>query len=613
MSEQTALVNLATNNSLDGEKLSHLLECKKSAQEYRNNFKSTWDECTAQVRCVLPEDYKLKESWQTKIYIPLQAKTSEVAFSMLSSMIYGKGLPIDISGEGIDDERDAANFKEVLSVIFRNGRFDFNNNFVLQESVDIGTSFIKLVLLKKNKLSFVWRSPYNCLIDPSAGNDLSKARFIIDQYTKDIASIIQESRKEKGLYSKDVIAQYLLDGVEEAKKLMKNKGHTGSDDVKEALSVVKSIDGTEDVTIPSRYTTVSLDEYWIQMPNKNGTYDSKVITVMNDRYVLREDPNEFGFLPFQGCRIKPRIYDYYGKGYIENTRGLQDLANSCVNLGFDSLKISSMDIVVIDDSKVKDPTSIKYKPLAVWKMKDINAVKINRQPMSAISDVLRGLTLIDNIHQDSSGVTRQAQGANNMSNSGTDSDTLGEYKLKLQMLDRRFLSIARFIEDDYLVPLCEKVIKCLVNPNLFTQEFVDKILGFDEFDDSQIINGELQIVGKKKEPKLLLSKFGTEDELDLNIKAVGVTQFTERLEMLGKLEKAVIAATSNPTLGAMTKIDVLWKRIFEYSDLPGYEDILKSKEEMKEELDAQEQIGSMPIPEQMFSQQMQGQQGGLNA
>ena len=37
----------------------------------------------------------------------------------------------------------------------------------------------------------------------------------------------------------------------------------------------------------------------------------------------------------------------YGKGYIENTRGLQELSNSCINLGFDSLKISSMDIKII--------------------------------------------------------------------------------------------------------------------------------------------------------------------------------------------------------------------------------------------------------------------------
>lgn len=582
----------------DEQLIAFLLQCKKAGITYRDQFKGTWDECELQIRCVLPDSYKLKEDWQTKIFIPMQSKKSEIAQSYLNKMIFGKTVNFDLTGIEGDDTEMAQNIKILISTIMLNGGYTFENKFCLQESVDIGTGWIKMIVNAKGDINYAWRSAYEVLIDPKCGHKLDKARFIIDQYKKDIADIIQESKKKNPIYKKEAVGKFLEKAVEEAKAL-RGKGETGSGDLKQAFMVVKGIDGTNtiDMEIPAAYATGTLDEYWVEVPQKDGTYESRIIALLNDKFILRNDLNDWTFTPFQWMRIKPRKYECFGKGYIENTRGLQDLSNSCINIGFDSLKISSMDIIIMDDSKVKDPTTIKYKPLAVWKMKDINAVKIQRQQVSAISDILKGVTLIDQIDQDASGVTRQAQGAPDLGGSGTTGETLGEYKLKLQAIDQRFLDVGRFIEQDHVVPMVIKTFKAIKNDKIFTQAMVDRILGMKEVDDGVVVEGQFKKTGKKKISKLKLEDLRKLDELTMDFKAVGVTQFADRLETLSKLKEALAAAEASPTLAAMTKLDVLWKKMWQISDIPDYDEFLKSKEDI-----AAEQAAQQPPPQQGMPQ-----------
>jgi hypothetical protein len=283
-----------------------------------------------------------------------------------------------------------------------------------------------------------------------------------------------------------------------------------------------------------------------------------------------------------------------------------------INLGFDSLKISSMDIIMLDETKVKDPNSIKYKPLAVWKLKDINAAKIQRQPVSAISDIINGLNLIDQLDQDASGITRQAQGAQNLSGAGTSTDTLGEYQLKIAAIDQRFLDQGRFIENDYIIPLIKIIFKVILNPELFSQDKVNRILGFKEIDDLQNVPEQdpvtggtrniTKVVGKIKVLKLDIEKLRKRGEAAYDFKAIGITQFTDKLETIEKLKQALQVALSNPTLTAMTKIDVLWKKLFQISDIEDYDELLRTKDEIKELLSQQQgpqmRQPNMPMPQQ---------------
>lgn len=603
------------------ELLPFIQECIQSGEQYRDTFKDTWDEVEDQIRCVPPSSWNQKEDWQSKIFIPLQAKTEEIVTSYLNKMVFGKRRFFDITGVEKDDHEEAQQLAQLIDTLFEIGDFRKENNFILDEAVgNPGTSFCKVTMRNDGFLNFLWRSAYTTLIDPQCGHRFDKSRFWIDVYKKDIAYIINSTKKGK-LYEsgKEEVNRFLEETKDEADKI-KDQAGRGTGSTSDALITVKGIDGTADITIPQKYQQVDVHECWVKVPNDKGEYEDRIVTVLNERYVLRNEENKIGCIPVSACRTKPRKYDFYGKGYLENCRGLQDLSNSMVNLGFDSLKISSMDIIFLDESKVKDPASIKYKPLAIWKLKNIDAAKITRQPMSAISDIIRGLQLVDQIHQEASGAMRQLQSAPELGGEAGDSgSTLGEYQMKMQMLDQRFLDQGRFIEKDYVIPLIKLVFKIIMNPELFNQDKVNKLLGFKEIDDLQEVpqtdpmTGEttmgLQVVGKVKVVRLDLEKVRAKGEMAYNFKAVGITQFSEKMETLAKLKEALNAALSNPTLTAMTKIDLLWKKLWQVSDIEDYDEFLRTKEEVEGLLAQQQPQQPMGMPGQGMPQQTA--QGGM--
>lgn len=582
-----------------------LSECRQSGINYRDRFKADWEEIEKQIRCIPPDSWAQKEDWQTKIYIPLQAKKSEIAKSYLSKMIFGKKRSFDIVGVEKDDKDDAHYIVMLVDTLFSSGGFSEQKDYVLQEGVDIGTGFTKILMKEDGTgIDLIWRSAYNVVYDPECGHNIDNARFVVDLYRRDLSYVIERAKREKFGYDKKVVQAFLDDAVSEANASKDAPTTNQQESNKEPLMTVKSIDGTQDLTIPAKYKMVDVDEFWVEVPNKDNVYEKRKIVMLNAKYILVNVENPFGFIPFQWCRVKPRKYDSYGMGYILNTRGLQDLMNSCVNLGFDSLKISSMDIILLDDNKVKDSTTIKYKPLAVWKLKDVNAVKFQRQPVSAITDVLRGLTLIDQIDQDASGVGRQIQTGPTLSGAGgSETNTLGEYERKLQMIDQRFLDVGRFIEEDYFVPLIKKVFKIITNEKLFDQSKVDRLIGKKKVDDIRVENGIATTVGTKEVSKLDLVKIRGRGEMAYDFKAVGLTQFMGKLEVLEKLKQALQAALSNPTLTALTKIDLLWKKLWQAADIDDYEDMIRTPQEARDLL-------GLGAPQQPQAPIMPGGPGG---
>lgn len=567
-----------------------LLQCKRSGVLYQNQFRLVWNEIEQQVRCVKPAEWKKKEDWQSKVYVPVQNKNSEVACSQFNSILFGGGRFFECVTDDGSESNDAENLTNLMETLLNRSDFDVQNSFVIQEGVDFGTSFIK-ILMKENGqgIKVVWRSAYQTLIDPYCGHDLERARFIIDVYEKDINDLIAEARNPKSMYKKDVIEAFIKDAEVEAQNLMNNKANQSGNtaDGYKQLMDIRTIDGTQYVPIPMAYATVDVSEYWVKVPQTDGTFADKKITLLNNKYELCNETNEFGFLPMQWCRTKKRKYDSYGRGYLENVRGLQDLMNSAVNLGFDSLKINSMDIVLIDETKVKDINSIKYKPLAVWKMKDINGAKIQRNPVSAITDVLRGAQMIDQIMQEATGVMKSVEGSQGPSSGDT---TLGEYQAKEQAVDKRFLDQARFIENDYLVNLLHKVYLIIMNPKLFTQKMCDDFLGMDEVDD---LDGAIDDIGrvnvtkKKKVSKLVLSQVREESKRGkYRFRCIGATRFAQIQQKIQKYTLILKEVLGAPALLAITNLPALWKRTLMSLEMEDIDEIIKSKAEIQQALQA---------------------------
>lgn len=552
-----------------------------NAVTYRQKFTPIWDKIVKQIRCVHPDDWGNKDDWQSKIFIPQQAKKTETAASYLDKMLFGQKRFFSIVGnEGKDKERDGF-IADLYDTIFDRGNFYLENDFILGEGCNIGTAFCK-VLVKPDRtgLDFIWRSAYNISFDPTCGYNFYKAKYVCDEYKKTINELVDELKKPNPLYSRSAV-QKVIKAAEEA-----GKGKADQD-----LCAVKSIDGTEQVQISKDWFELNIVEYWgkvkTSFKDKEGiekySMVDKIVVTVNDRIKIRDVENPYGFIPIFTCRVKPRGYDTYGLGFCENTLDLQELTNSMINLGFDSLKLCSMDIAVVDATKIKDPASIEYRPMATWLVKGDprQAVMLSRQGISALGEIIRGLTVLDQFDQEASGVLRQVQGAPELAGSG--SETLGEFQAKLAMVDNRFLKVGRFIERDYIEPLLKGVFKIIFNPKFFNQQLIDRILGFKEVDSlvqDHMTGQSVQI--KQQVSKLNFDEVANAGDMSFDFKAVGMTQYAKAVETLQKLKELLTEVIKNPQLGIIAKVDEIFKRVLQAAEIGDYQDLIKSDDEIKQ-------------------------------
>lgn len=574
----------------DGDTIDFVVRNHEAGVKYRDKFKGTWTEIIQQIRCCHPSAWSEKEEWMSKVFIPQQAKKSETAIAYLDKMLFGVKRFFNILGVEIRDKEKEGAMMDLYDVVMDRGNFYLENDFILQEGSQIGTGFLKmLVRPDRTGIDFVWRSAFNISFDPSCGYNFYKSKYVCDEYKKTINELVDELKKPNPLYSRESIQKIIDAGVVAGKA----EGKADED-----LVAVKGIDGTDQVIISKDWYEVNLVEYWGLAKQKYTVDDGKetiekfkmvdkIITIVNDSIKIRDVENPYGFHPFFPCRVKPRGYDTYGLGFCENTRDLQELTNSMINLGFDSLKMCSMDIAVIDATKIKDPDSIEYKPMATWMVKGPpqQAVMLARQGISALTQIIQGLTVLDQFDQEASGVLRQVQGAPQLTGGG--SETLGEYQAKLAMIDNRFLKIGRFIERDYIEPMLKGIYKIIFNPQFFNQMLIDRILGVKE---EEIVIGVDPMTGQPIKGIQVKSKLNFDEIVELgdmgfDFKAVGMTQFSKAIETLQKLKELLMIVVKTPQLMVMSKVDEIFKRVLQSAEIGDYQDLIKSDEDIKKIMD----------------------------
>jgi hypothetical protein len=606
------------NDFMDKEnRLKFVQDCIRASQDVVKQYRPKWDKILRQIRCVHPDEWDKKEDWQTRCYYPLQSKGSESATSNHNQISFPADF-FDIIGFGPEDKEKALELKRLYKNFMETGQFFFNNDLAIEEGVDIGTAWMKILARPDGMgFNFFYRSSYVCSVDPSCGPNMQDARYWVDHMQKDIVWLMDQVRAKNPrgvIYDKEAIRAFLKT-IKEEGDMLKGGERTGGTapisgpantpqgtmSVKD-LVTIKDVDGITDISIPKIYQSLNVDEFWGIVPkyerDKNGCIidvksEWRVITVINERWIIRDDVNEYGDIPAIPLIVKKRRHTIYGKGYFANTIDLQDLVNTLINLGMDSQKISSMDIALVDESKVADSSSIEMRPLAIWKMNNISGAKINRSGASAIRDILMGITLIDSIFQDATGVTRMAEGTPTVEGGQAGEETLGQSQMKMAAVSKRFMEIAKFIEQSYVKPLLKKIFNYTVNPKLFSQEACNRILGVeieqipvpDPFNPSMPLM-DMQtgqpVMAQKEIPKLDLKELAKIKEMGLDFNPTGVQQFNEKMEMLGKLRETLTVALQDPTIRAFTKIYDLWKKVLQLANIPDYEDFLKTPDEIEQ-------------------------------
>lgn len=602
--KETPTLKLTTAESLEKEKIEFLEDCSTKGSEYRSKYRPDWDEIESQINQIPPDSWNDKEDWQTKIYLPLQATGSETAFSKFKKILFSSSHIIDVVGVEKKDKEKVTHLITLMETLLGD-LFERENDSLLQEAVDFGSSGMK-VLAKPTKdgLIFVNRSVYNFVFDPRCGNDFTKANWAIDEFTKDIS----ELRENPGVYKKEVIEKIFKDAKNDVKINEEPKTKAAQD-----LTTIKSFDGTQDISIPEAYKIIKLHEWWGKMKivNKDKNEDAnltratdyktewRVITMAemgHHKYILRDSVNPYGRVPILMAVLKKRKFDTYGKGYLRNGRGLQDLGNSMINLGFDSEKINSFDILGLDVNAVSDWNTIKYRPRAVWSLNNVNGVKSFRaSPVSALVEIVtKGIPFIDQLYQDVTSLTRHAQGSMPLSG-GSEAETLGEYQMKMQSIDDKFLSQAKVLEASYCKPLFSLIYKIITSKELFTQKACDRILGVNKKIIEQpmidlqtgqpIINpqtGQPMISETvQRTPKLNLAEL--DPTMSLDFRLIGVTQLQEVLEVKAQLMQVIQLATQIPQFANYFKPYGLLKSIIQSMRVQDVDDIIKTEKELEEE------------------------------
>lgn len=580
-------------------------DCIEKAKNYRELFKKDWDEVERQVRQQAPPEWDKKEAWQSKIYIGLQTKASESAFSSLRAMLFPTDRFFESSGVEKEDREKETSLEELIQTTLDQGGFYEEKDFWLQEGIDIGTSFIKLLVRPDMMgIDYAWRTAYQTLVDPAGYHNWKNCKFWIDQYPKDASWLLEQiALGEKSIYDQALLA--------EAWEAIKSKQE--NPDSRTAIEQVKTIDGTANFPIPEAYKTFTLNEFWGFLPEFLDPNDESkgyilklyLVSMVNEEFIIRATSDTpFGFIPAVPLRTKRRKYDFYGKGYLLDGRGIQDLTNSMVNLGFDSQKISAMDIIILDENKIADKSSIEYRPLAVWKVKGNprDAALLTRSGVSAMGDLLNGITLLDRMHQDTVGVTRNSEGTPAIDGKQGEK-TLGEYQLKVQAVDKRFMSEATRIENESLSMIIEYTYEILRNPKLISQQYFDRVLGFQDIVVQDPATGQSINMGKM--PKLLQQSLNLDGSMKQDFRCFGVTQFSERQRKIQALKEALQGALGHPFLAALTNIDVIWKKLFQISEVPDWEEIIKNNDQIKQVMGMLQQMAGQQMVQPQQPQESQ--------
>jgi hypothetical protein len=574
-------------------KSDYVMKLVLEGSNYLDKFKNNWDDIIEKIRTIPPESWSAKEDWQSKVFIPMFAKGSEVAMSYMNKMLFGSKRWYSLWATKTELNKYCEPIMGLIDAILDRGRFTFAKNFALQEAIDIGTSFIKpLVRPDKRGMDFVWVSAYACFCDVDARHDFYKSRFWAPNYRYDLHQMIDDVKSGgNALWSRKGVQKLIEQGADEWEQLKKS----APTKAEENMSVVQSIDGTAQMTVTSEFTNVEVFEYWGLAPVKKTVYSEtlkrdvsyneyklKKIIMGNRNTVLAEEDCPYRMIPAFPVRVKKRPYDLYGQGFFLNCTGLQDLANSMINLGFDSAKLASLDIIVMDKSKANDQESIIYRPTQIWDVKDPQNVRMTRpnNGMSALADTFRGVAFLNTVFQDTTGVTQQLEA--NTSLPGTPqggADTLGIYQYQLQMADQRFLDQAKFVEDDFEHPLLHFVLDCILDPALISQEFINEILGFYE---EKELDAQGQPTGLTKRVPVLdqeeliktLNDLQKKDKSsDFDFAMIGLTQFIEKINQLKKLDGLIDRVMKQPAFAPYVNTDKTVERWFQLSEIPQWREL----------------------------------------
>lgn len=571
----------------DEDLVKYVLEAKRRAEEFRNAYTAQFDERVNAYNCKHPEEWEKKEKWQTRVFIPLEHKNVEVGTAMLGKMLFSQKDFFEIAGFNPEEDDLRESLKDFVVHLLQKGNFYNIAMLALKEACITSTSFLKTIDVSKDKndftLNFIPRTVYDVLIDPSVSMYWVNSRYKIDQFERDVSDIISNPLYEYGKkYFEDI-----------KKNVYTNKNF--------AELNRKALEDVRDNPIDATYKPHFLLEFHGKVKDPVTQEDvDMIVTVCDDKFIIRRDELEEDEDAYDVIRVNPIPKQFYGTGLIGKDLDVQKLANGVINLWMDNWKLSAMKMMAVDPAGDVRWDTIRFEPAAIWQAAKTAVTPID---VGVAVDGLNALGILDQLSQETTGLTKTAQGA---SSPGAD-ETLGEVQIKLARSDARFVNIAKFIEAEFLGRFIKKVVTYTIQN--CPQPYVDKVMGFKEVERKipipvvgDIVQQAQNFVNKvfkirRLDLEHIRNNYGKKGkEVALDFYPIGISRFSIKADEQARYKELLMGVLGNESLGMMFDVRKTIKRCFQRMGFDDISDLLKSDEEIEKIL-ASIQEGQMAPPQ----------------
>jgi len=540
----------------DEELVDYVVTARNRGKSFRDNFQEDVDKCVENYNCTHPSEWSKKEDWQSKIFIPLAYKNVEVGSAMMAKMLIAQKDFFEISGFDPEENDLREALAEFVVHVLQKGNYYNIVALALKEASIASTCFIKTVDVSKDKndftLNFIPRTFHDVVIDPSVSFYWTNSRFVVDEYEKDIADIISNPIYNYGKkYFEDI------------------KGHTS-----ESKSIAgqnrDTLENISEAGADATYKPHSVIEFHGKVKDPETQEDVEmVLTVCDERWLIRKEEVDETERAYDVIRVNPIPKQFYGAGLVRRDNDIQTLANGVVNLWFDNWKLSAMKMIAVDPAGDVKWETVKFGPANIW---EVGKGAITPIEVGMPVDGMAALGILDQISQETTGVTKVSQG---QQTPGSD-ETLGEVQIKLSRSDARFVQMAKFIEAEFLGSHIKKVINYIIKN--CPQEYVNKIMGF------KTVTRKILFMDKKvRTPRLDLEfirkNYGKDVALDF--RPIGISRFMNQSDEQARYKELLQAVLANETLGMMFDIKKLVKRSLHALGFEEIDQIMRSEDELE--------------------------------
>ena len=518
------------------------LECLHECQESSRRIKKDWDTQLDQYLCL--KDFSKKKDWQFKIYTPISKPVIKRATYIIRNSLTTAKDYFDFDTPVINDSDPLhATLKKRANFTKRLVRAHLDaDNFLSKVTMAIEAGFALGLMVFK-----VWPSTES-EVHLDIVRDVIKKRRRVKLKLKAVNPLLFDFSLD-GAIQIEHDWLYLPDLFELAKtgyidmRLVK-KLYAG-DYSDETDRTYEDNDRLEKLGIrkaPNKYRKlVKVSHYWGPYYSKENRTIMKHchFIIANDKYVLKPpSPNPYydNSTPYIYTSPIKVMFRHIGKGLTQDVAQLEDAIVDFVNLQADNLLwnmlgIREIDIMAVDSKYKKDIHNLHPGKLLIkrtgFQGDTFKYTELGTDPNRAMPLLQELKTFHENDH----GITEYIQGLPTSVQT-----TKGQYLGQQQQSLSLFQSIAKDVENDFLVPIYEKA----------KDRIYQFMIGNTDPNAERILGEEglaIDILTPEQIKELVLD--------DYSIIGKGVSSFFYRLEQLNKLGSYVKMINAMPDQAKM--------------------------------------------------------------